>query len=494
MLFAIPVSQSDLPLLRPFVDVLKFLGGLHRHTLIFLPAPTVAGETAAIVTELNGLCGKLAVDAVAREPEGGWPDAPNMHFRDAVEQLDKRGELGQPFMWLEADCTPLRAGWADRLELEYNRQGKWALGVVRPVSDVLRDKDGKPTGEGDYMVGAGIYGANFKKWSCLYRYPVPKMPFDINIRFEVKKAGVYNTNLIESRGRTGNYRINADGKIECDEASPLPTYPSLAGVVGDMAFVVHGCKDGSLAKLVLSGSRATQMPVEALSENIHEQSIPGPDVRWAGIEHGGTAPIGAEPRTGSQNSYVDNLLKKEREESDRLRGENAELKAMLAKLEQAQTIPASFVAVTQPTSQQASTLIELMRSEISELKLSLNGGSSPERLAEAALFVQKAELDAYRPISASPGASEGSLCLTSSEAEGGADSPTVPSDAEPDPDPSVNGMPPIEQIRKVVGTGKKRRLADLAADLGVNQMRLRNLLKTPGTGLRIMQGGYVAIA
>jgi hypothetical protein len=103
------------------------------------------------------------------------------------------------------------------------------------------------------MMGCGIYThqiTQIKNWDVLVKgflIGTNTEPFDVFMRGWMRQAGWSETNLIGDRWNTQNYR---DGLI-CD---PGPTEfksrdHSKTDVSG--ACVIHGCKDGSLARLVL---------------------------------------------------------------------------------------------------------------------------------------------------------------------------------------------------------------------------------------------------
>lgn len=308
----IPVSSHDLPLLEPCVSALAFLGGLQKHAVLFCPAPSVAEQVGVEAARLRAVCEHVHVDPLSREPEGpGRFGAFNMIFRDCVEILARRGNTN-PFLWWELDVTPIRAGWADRLELEYNQKGLPFLGVRRQAGDVMRELDGKPLplndarAQGDYMVAVGIYPANFKDISTLYKYPDPSgnMPSDVNIRHEINRY-LQHTELIGHHWGTANYRPTQGARIECEDTDPklvAAGFPSYAGVVNPLAVVVHGCKDGSLARLVVEGG-------------------------------GGKAEGGMEQQSNSEGG------KGGSDELEELRRQNEELKREIARLSLKQTSP-----------------------------------------------------------------------------------------------------------------------------------------------------------
>jgi hypothetical protein len=120
--------------------------------------------------------------------------------------------------------------------------------------------DTDPIAQGDYMVAVGIYPPNFKDYSTMYKYLEPggRMPTDVVIRHEINRY-LHHTNLIGHHYSTCKYRRNGAGKITCDDLRPDPSRQSYAGEISDMAFVVHGVKDDSLAELVIQSVAAPEV-------------------------------------------------------------------------------------------------------------------------------------------------------------------------------------------------------------------------------------------
>lgn len=279
---AIPVSHAGLNRLSASVDSMEFLGGLQKHMVVFCCAPSVHAAVAEQAARLRAICPNVFVDPLPREPEGaGKFGAFNAIFRDSVELLYLR-KNENPWIWWEEDMTAIKGGWADRLELEYHQKGQRFMGVRRAAREVMRGLNGQalderdPRAQGDYMVAVGIYPPNFKDYSTLYKYPDPtgNMPTDVNIRFEINR-NLHHTNLIAHHWNTGNYRRNEQGQIVCDDINRKDGEPSYGGVVSEMAYVVHGCKDGTLSRLILSElpGNVSAMPQQAVSHQAPNPAI-----------------------------------------------------------------------------------------------------------------------------------------------------------------------------------------------------------------------------
>ena len=156
-------------------------------------------------------------------------------------------------MWLELDALPVQRNWATRLHMDYNASGKRFYGCLRDTPH--KDQAGNLTYvKGDQLMsGVGLYPGNVPDHSWAFR-DLLKMeltqPFDLHMRGEMQGAGWTDTKLIQDIWNTQNYRME-NGVIICDAAPTEFQQMSKGGTVSPEAVIVHGCKDGSLARIIL---------------------------------------------------------------------------------------------------------------------------------------------------------------------------------------------------------------------------------------------------
>ncbi len=265
---AIPTSQSDIHLLKPLRDVMVALGGLESHSVLIAPAPSVFDQAAEIMEPLKAISRDYLCKAVAAEPEGGWPLAPNQHFKYLVDLLVEIGNQ-EPFLNMEPDCTPMRPAWVDDLFAEYRAMKKPYMGVIRPTSEVWRGK------EGHHMVGGcAIYGHDFHLGNTLWCYPRPDQPYDVWMR-DVIGPRAHNTKLIQHLRRTERFEETGGG-ITCHDCprEDAKEFEANRHLVSPDAVLVHGCRDSSLARIVLKSLGADLPPViEATKEKEPDDSL-----------------------------------------------------------------------------------------------------------------------------------------------------------------------------------------------------------------------------
>lgn len=270
MNIAIPVSNHDKHLLPTFVKVLQHFGGLEEASLCFFTTPSAKAEAHEAANALNATVHTFEVDFA-----GGWPVASGSHFAATVFTIPNIGWNG-PWLWMELDMLPVKRGWVQAIRNGYTLCGSPFMGNVVPTAWV---EEGKLVVKEDdlMMMGCGVYPANMDRdqrfrplLSDLVKPPPrnPNTPFDFYLRHAMSQAGIANTTLIADMWQTCEYKRTGKG-ITCKPVPLDKPRRERGGLVPPEAVIVHGCKDGSLAELVLSSDRREQVreSVAALSAN-----------------------------------------------------------------------------------------------------------------------------------------------------------------------------------------------------------------------------------
>lgn len=307
MRIVIPVSAHDCHLLPGFLENLLQFGSLHNHVVTFSPTLSQREAVLDASEKLAPLCGDVSVLNIDFEssPSRGWPYSPNAHFAHTVYALEAIGNV-MPWFWMEQDCTVDKSGWADDLAQGWASSRKPFFGHIVPTPH--RDKAGNIISKEDdtMMMGCCVYPPNMLNLRSavnMFRQHHAEQcpePWDVHMRFWFRSFGWTHTDLIGDRWNTQNYRLE-NGIMVCD---PAPTQfvgrdHSREDISG--ACVIHGCKDGSLARLLQRG-------IPELTAS------PQPIV--------------------VRNQPVDNSA-----ELEALRVENAKLKAKIAELEKPKVAP-----------------------------------------------------------------------------------------------------------------------------------------------------------
>ena len=266
LLLILPLSHSDAELAQSKVDLFLKFGPYPGHHLTIMPTDSVP------VTVANDMKAKLSVafDSVEVEPivtqQKSWPAGPNETFQLAAKYAVKRG---LPWWFFEADIDPIAPQWLQKCAAEFESERKGYWGRIVPTRVVTKTPDGQMEygTEGKHMVGCGIYPPQYGTASVslpnlnvryIWAQSEPLRPFDIQLAEEVIHWA-HPTELLQHNFKTVNYRVE-DGQIVCDNMEGNPPHASHAKPIDSRAVVVHGCKDGSLARLILSGLVLPETP------------------------------------------------------------------------------------------------------------------------------------------------------------------------------------------------------------------------------------------
>lgn len=271
MNLVIPCSKFDIETLPQLAQVFIKFGPYTGSKLVV--CPTEGAEHAANEFR-NSLIHHFDSVDVVPTPTGvtGWPRSPNIQARIIFGIMEQRYG-NAPFYYFEPDNTPIRYGWLNVIKDAYRSANAPYMGVIRPTRVVRRNRLGdiERGFEGKHMVGTGIYPPNAFSRSVVihaidrqmvWAQREPTLPWDIRCRDEIVPRAAH-TDLIDHKWSTVNYRVEGD-KIVCDPNPKNPEGTDHSGEVLETAVVVHGCKDGSLADLVL----ADLIPGEAKAGSI----------------------------------------------------------------------------------------------------------------------------------------------------------------------------------------------------------------------------------
>lgn len=262
MKIAIPVSAHDKHLLPDLTECLLKFGGLEEHPIIFFPTPA-AKDAAYEAAERLG----AQTHILDQDFDGGAPIACNNHFSAVVFALSKMGNT-DPFLFMEADVLPRVPRWATLLQDDYRMGGTPFRGVV---VDTPHNENGKIVYRDNdrMMMGTGIYPAGMERDERIKAMVVdlakpswmnPREPFDVYLRWPIYHIGVSHTELIADQWATQNYRMEGSNLVcESVDHGDRVVRPR-GGVVSPRAVLVHGCKDGTLADIILrSGVKAPEI-------------------------------------------------------------------------------------------------------------------------------------------------------------------------------------------------------------------------------------------
>ena len=266
MLLTIPCSQSDAHLLLNLAKVIRQLGPYGAHKLLVVPTKEIESQARQFAEEISSLFAGSSVEPVNLGITG-WPVASNRHFKETA-RLVNASQVREAFYFFEPDNTPMAAGWLDQIQAEYVKENKPFYGCVIPTRGWTQGPSGPIPQDGEpHMVGTGVYPPNLfafsvKVHSCDVHMPfnrLPLAPFDSEMRHETV-PNAFATSLIQHNWQTKNYRVENE-QIVCDDMDNITPELSHKKPWDGKAIVLHGCKDGSLAEIVLAGKIPKVKPI-----------------------------------------------------------------------------------------------------------------------------------------------------------------------------------------------------------------------------------------
>jgi len=276
MRIVIPMSPTDRPLLEPFFKAFTHYGGYEQHPILLVPSVTMKGEAEryqdAIAKALGSSCPDIQVRALSDEfARYTWPVGPNIHFGEAAQLVSELPDA-HPWLCVECDSVGHQPDWATKIALGFQAVGKNAMFFGKCIPADYRTKEGHPYNfDGDkVMLGTAVYPHDLVKlehtkhamFDLRVRRPkdqdgngAPIEPFDWYLRTCFTLMGVSDTNLIEDQWNTVNFRME-DGELKCDagpDRAEAPHARKRGGIISHESVFIHGCKDGSLHRLVYEG-------------------------------------------------------------------------------------------------------------------------------------------------------------------------------------------------------------------------------------------------
>ncbi len=262
MNLCIPVSIFDKHMLPDFIAMLEKFGGLEAHEVFIIPQIPCVPEAHEACSRLSKFT-RASVIPMEKQVAPGWPKSCNVQFQFAAFQMAK-SFTGVPWFWMELDVAPTRTGWANALAMEYVAKGCSFLGNLVPTQFVKEGGFYTLPGE-ETMLGVAVYHQGLGRTDCLIKdlWWIDE-PWDLFMRGDFKNFGWANSEVICDMWNTCNYRMEGDN-IVCDTAprDGMPIPRPRGGPVPKSAYLVHGCKDGSLARLILGNT-----VVKPIGENI----------------------------------------------------------------------------------------------------------------------------------------------------------------------------------------------------------------------------------
>lgn len=269
LLVILPVSHADAHMLPTMGLLLKKFGPYKAHRVLIAYTQDVPPADVQTLRHALEPLFSQAEAAEVRTTSKGWPLGCNQQFKGVAALAAERG---LPWLYMELDVTPMKPGWLDKIATEYEANRKPFMGAVVPTRTVARQADGTLVNDtnGQHLVGWAIYPANFVRTSVKLTTVDRAMvwsggriePFDLACRHETIQN--HASPHFQHNLRTVNYRQEGE-QIVCDNAPDNPPAISHAKPVSPQALLVHGCRDGSLQKLMLGDVKLPEVKAPVVS-------------------------------------------------------------------------------------------------------------------------------------------------------------------------------------------------------------------------------------
>jgi hypothetical protein len=242
MKIVIPVSSHDEGLIDDFCDIMKFFAPYKNHELLIVARPSDVGFASKIFDKLNNLFSEAQIHVFDKNGTYGWPQGPNHYWKETIKYLEITDNKS-PWLWMELDCTPIKKNWIDLLEEEYQKNKSKCLGMIQ---DFIFGQI--PT---SHLVGVAIYPPDFNiicnSWKNL---DDDSLAFDVYCQDEIMPISV-NSKLMQHNFRTYNY-TNINKNISGEIKEVRNNKYNFHRAIEDDVVLVHGCDDGSLARIIMN--------------------------------------------------------------------------------------------------------------------------------------------------------------------------------------------------------------------------------------------------
>lgn len=219
----LPVCNHDADLMLRLLDWIQALGTPRTHeALVSIDNTTVRGSVSRILAKA-ATCFTV-VHETSYSVRKGTQFPQTAAWQHAALTMER---MNRPWLWLEADCVPLKAHWLQALQDEYSRCGKPFCGPV-------------VHGPG-HLNGTAIYPADTPKW-------LPRTMTHTNNAFDVECRDEMGSAAHDSALWQLAWGVT-NGRLDPISGTELPSFPKgspLLHQIRRSAVIYHRDKTGSL--------------------------------------------------------------------------------------------------------------------------------------------------------------------------------------------------------------------------------------------------------
>lgn len=232
MIAVVSVCEKDVDHAIKLAQWITKLGGCKAFdVLLVADAATPFDQTMELAKALGESFQQVIVRATARHVPN-WPDGPNANW-SACARLCK--EMNRPWLFLEPDVVPMRAGWLAEIAEAYNRIGAKYLGHIYPCS--------QPFLPSRFMSGVACYPA----LAIDEIAPLPNTPraWEVDAAERMIASGAHTDKIYHFFGQPN---LPPTFVARKDAHSPVNAM-TLENIPAE-AVLYHRCKNDSLIRLL----------------------------------------------------------------------------------------------------------------------------------------------------------------------------------------------------------------------------------------------------
>lgn len=226
-----------------FTSAVQAHGQCKNHRLLVVASPQASIYALRLSVEIGGLFESCETHIFDENGPEGWPCGPNYYFSQTVKHLDQINNP-LPWLWCELDSTPMRPNWLDIIETEYVASAMPCLGIKATCDR----RSGKVGVQQNYVVGVAVYPPHFSQYFRDYLHFPPDTAFDLYLGAHLHDLAA-QSQTIQHCYRTKRYQDTGDGIFQGCHAPDYKNKP-MNDPVNPKTALVHGCDDGSLARLI----------------------------------------------------------------------------------------------------------------------------------------------------------------------------------------------------------------------------------------------------
>lgn len=243
LLCVIGYCPKDAAAAQELLKWIDELGGCQRHHCLLVVDSKVDGPTRVFI-KMSAENSFASVEEIEfKEPPAPkilkwplWRYFANQVWLKAAWHVSENSRL--PWLWLEADATPLCAGWLDKIADSYYAQPKLFHGPI-----ILADAANRPAHwPRAHMAGVAVYPPRASY--ILEKFCSGECTWDLSggdtVVPKASKCRLIQHNYGSSEEDGWKFKIEG-GKIVCD-------HPEQTVVIRDDCVVFHRCDDDSLIR------------------------------------------------------------------------------------------------------------------------------------------------------------------------------------------------------------------------------------------------------